>query len=152
MPAEIPTRAPEIPPRPPIPHAHASSQLLIPLFGVDTSIRICLRLFSLGYVLLAAATTPATLVGSVLLVAVGCAALPFMLVKLVGAVGADQQGALLGATEALKTLGAALSAASAPSVFGYFISDAAPIKMPGAPYLLGAALAAGSYVLQPRDG
>lgn len=152
MPAEIPTRAPEIPPRPPIPHADASSQLLIPLFGVDTSIRICLRLFSLGYVLLAAATTPATLVGSVLLVAVGCAALPFMLVKLVGAVGADQQGALLGATEALKTLGAALSAASAPSVFGYFISDAAPIKMPGAPYLLGAALAAGSYFLQPRDG
>ena len=61
------------------------------------------------------------------------------------------QGALLGATEALKTLGAALSSATAPSLFGFFISSRAPVALPGAPYVFGAALALAANVLQAQQ-
>ena len=118
----------------------AVPQVLIPLLGVRRSITLCQRLFVVGYICLSVSATPAALYASTALIAVGCAALPLMLVLLTSLVPPTQQGQLLGATEGLKTIGQALSAASAPGVFGFFISDRAPVQLPGAPYLFGAML------------
>jgi DHA1 family tetracycline resistance protein-like MFS transporter len=123
-------------------------QVLIPALGVRRSIMLCQRLFAVGYVCLSVSSSPAALYASTALIAVGCAALPLMLVLLTSYVPPTQQGKLLGATEGLKTIGMALSAATAPGVFGFFISERSPVQLPGAPYLFGAALAAAANLIQ----
>jgi DHA1 family tetracycline resistance protein-like MFS transporter len=55
-------------------------------------------------------------------------------------VAADQQGQLQGATNSVNSIAQMVGPFLFTLTFAYFISDGAPFKMPGAPFLLAAAL------------
>lgn len=50
----------------------------------------------------------------------------------------DEQGAIQGSLSSLNALSAVIGPLLATQIFRYFISDAAPIHLPGAPFFLGA--------------
>jgi MFS transporter, DHA1 family, tetracycline resistance protein len=55
-------------------------------------------------------------------------------------VAPDQQGQLQGATNSVNSIAQMAGPFLFTLIFAYFISDSAPVKMPGAPFLLAAAL------------
>jgi DHA1 family tetracycline resistance protein-like MFS transporter len=55
-------------------------------------------------------------------------------------VASDQQGQLQGATNSVNSIAQMLGPFLFTLTFAYFISDRAPVKMPGAPFMLAAAL------------
>jgi DHA1 family tetracycline resistance protein-like MFS transporter len=55
-------------------------------------------------------------------------------------VAPDQQGQLQGATNSVNSVAQMAGPFLFTLIFAYFISDAAPVKLPGAPFLLAAAL------------
>ncbi|WP_051228737.1 MFS transporter [Pleomorphomonas oryzae] len=62
-------------------------------------------------------------------------------------VAADRQGELQGAIAAVKGVTMALAPIPMTELFGYFTSDAAPIRFAGAPFLLSAVLMAAALVV-----
>ena len=66
------------------------------------------------------------------------------------AVGADEQGALQGALASLMGLAAVLGPLVGSTAFGYFVSDAAPVYLPGAPFAIGVVLILAALVLAWR--
>ena len=62
-------------------------------------------------------------------------------------VGPDEQGTLQGALSSLTSLTAIFGPLLATHLFGWFTRPAAPVKVPGAPFLLGAALEALALVI-----
>ena len=65
-------------------------------------------------------------------------------------VAPDQQGQLQGATNSVNSIAQMLGPFLFTLIFAYFISDAAPVKLPGAPFLLAAALLALAFVVAWR--
>lgn len=57
-------------------------------------------------------------------------------------VGADEQGAVQGALASLTSVTAVISPVIATNLFGYFISDDAPFKLPGVTFFMGSFLMA----------
>ncbi|MEO6226426.1 MAG: TCR/Tet family MFS transporter [Thermomonas sp.] len=55
-------------------------------------------------------------------------------------VGAEAQGRIQGALTSLVSLGGIIGPAIFAGSFGWFVSDAAPVKMPGIPFLIAAVL------------
>ena len=66
------------------------------------------------------------------------------------AVGADEQGALQGALASVMGLAAVLGPLVGSTTFGYFVSDAAPVYLPGAPFAAGAVLIVAALALAWR--
>ncbi|MBC8102989.1 MAG: TCR/Tet family MFS transporter [Cytophagales bacterium] len=64
--------------------------------------------------------------------------------------GADEQGAVQGALASVQSLMGVAGPIIATWVFGYFTSAAAPVRIPGASFFLGAILVAGAAVLAAR--
>jgi DHA1 family tetracycline resistance protein-like MFS transporter len=62
-------------------------------------------------------------------------------------VGADEQGAVQGALASLTSVTAVISPIAATFLFGYFISDKAPVKVPGISFFMGSFLMALGLVL-----
>ena len=60
---------------------------------------------------------------------------------------ADQQGELQGVITSLNALATILAPVVMTSVFGYFISPAAPFYLPGAPFLLSAVIMVAAVAL-----
>ena len=65
-------------------------------------------------------------------------------------VAPDQQGQLQGATNSVNSIAQMVGPFLFTLTFAYFISDQAPFKMPGAPFLLAAALLALGLVIAWR--
>lgn len=63
----------------------------------------------------------------------------------------DRQGELQGAIAAVKGVTMALAPIPMTELFGYFASDAAPVRFPGAPFLLSAVLMAVALVVIAVD-
>jgi DHA1 family tetracycline resistance protein-like MFS transporter len=63
---------------------------------------------------------------------------------------ANEQGAVQGALASVQSLMGVIGPIIATWVFGYFTSPAAPIRLPGAPFFLGAFLVAGASILAAR--
>ena len=55
-------------------------------------------------------------------------------------VAPEQQGQLQGATNSVQSVSQLVGPFLFTLTFAYFISDSAPVKLPGAPFLLAAAL------------
>jgi len=62
-------------------------------------------------------------------------------------VRADEQGLTQGALTSLESVAAILGPLIGASVFAYFISDSAPVDIPGASFFVGAALAALAWLV-----
>jgi MFS transporter, DHA1 family, tetracycline resistance protein len=65
-------------------------------------------------------------------------------------VAPDQQGQLQGATNSVNSIAQMVGPFLFTLIFAYFIGESAPFKMPGAPFLLAAALLALSLVIAWR--
>ncbi len=65
-------------------------------------------------------------------------------------VAADQQGRLQGATSSVQSISQMLGPFLFTLIFAFFISDHAPFKLPGAPFLLAAGLIALALVIAAR--
>jgi DHA1 family tetracycline resistance protein-like MFS transporter len=65
-------------------------------------------------------------------------------------VAPDQQGKLQGATASVQSLSQLVGPFLFTLTFAYFISDTAPLKLPGAPFLLAAALLVLAAVIAAR--
>ena len=65
-------------------------------------------------------------------------------------VAGDQQGQLQGATNSVNSVAQMVGPFLFTLIFAYFISDSAPVKLPGAPFLLAAALLALALVVAWR--
>jgi DHA1 family tetracycline resistance protein-like MFS transporter len=65
-------------------------------------------------------------------------------------VAPEQQGQLQGATNSVNSVAQMVGPFLFTLIFAYFISDSAPVKMPGAPFLLAAALLALAFVVAWR--
>jgi DHA1 family tetracycline resistance protein-like MFS transporter len=66
-------------------------------------------------------------------------------------VGADEQGGVQGSLTSLASVAGILGPPVAARLFGYFISDSAPIHLPGAAFFFSAILAAFAMVLALRS-
>jgi len=62
-------------------------------------------------------------------------------------VAPDQQGQLQGATNSVNSVAQMVGPFLFTLIFAYFISDSAPVKLPGAPFLLASALLLLSVVI-----
>jgi MFS transporter, DHA1 family, tetracycline resistance protein len=65
-------------------------------------------------------------------------------------VAPEQQGQLQGATNSVNSIAQMAGPFLFTLIFAYFISDSAPVKLPGAPFLLAAALLALALVVAWR--
>ena len=114
-------------------------RLVVPRLGLLRSILWGTLLFAVGQTATAFAPTPARFVGSIFLSSVGCACIPALVALIVEQGGQAERGALLGGLGSLQELCGALGNPLYSRLFAYFISDAAPIKLPGAQFLASAA-------------
>ncbi|MEW5850109.1 MAG: TCR/Tet family MFS transporter [Myxococcota bacterium] len=65
-------------------------------------------------------------------------------------VPADEQGALQGALTGVQSMAAVVGPLLATQLFGYFTSDAAPMKVPGAAFLAGAVIVVAAALVAVR--
>ena len=84
------------------------------------------------------APTPAAFVLAIFASAVGCACIPALVAIIAEQGGPGERGALLGGLGSLTELCGALGNPLYSRLFAYFISDAAPLKLPGAHFIAAA--------------
>jgi len=115
-------------------------RFLVPTLGLRRSIEIGALVYSAGLLGTALSSTPTSLVSSVLFMSVGCICTVSLVAFIANQAEPAERGALLGAVETLQELCEAIAHPMYARIFAYFISDAAPVKLPGAPFLLASAL------------
>ena len=107
--------------------------------GLRKSIEIGALIYAAGLIATAFAHVPKWLVPSVLLSSVGCVCLPALTAFIANQAADDERGAVLGGIETLNELCLALAHSFYGRTLALFISDKAPLKLPGAPFLMAAA-------------
>ncbi len=93
--------------------------------------RICSLLFAAGFALLGSASSTNVVLLSLVVIAAGSVSLPATLALLTNQVSAGEKGAVNGAADTVRTLSSALGFPIMTGLFGFFISDKAPFKLPG---------------------
>lgn len=114
-------------------------RLVVPRLGVGRSIFYGTLLFAAGMLSTAFAPSPATFVLAIFVASVGCACIPALVAIIAEQGGQNERGALLGGLGSVQELCGALGNPLYSRLFAYFISDAAPLKLPGAHFLASAA-------------
>jgi len=117
-------------------------RMLVPRLGLRRSMLIGTGWYALGQLATAFAHTPSRLVSSILFMSVGCIGTVSLVAFISNQAEPAERGALLGAVETLQELCEAVGHSGYGRLFAYFISDAAPVRLPGAPFI-----AAGSLML-----
>ena len=113
-------------------------RLVVPRLGIGRSVFYGSMLFAAGQLATAFAPTPATFVLAILASAVGRACIPALVAIIAEQGGPGERGALLGGLGSLTELCGALGNPLYSRLFAYFISDAAPLKLPGAHFIAAA--------------
>jgi DHA1 family tetracycline resistance protein-like MFS transporter len=113
-------------------------RLVVPRLGIGRSIFYGTMLFAAGQLATAFASTPASFVLAIFASAVGCACIPALVAIIAEQGGEGERGALLGGLGSLTELCGALGNPLYSQLFAYFISDAAPLKLPGAQFIAAA--------------
>lgn len=90
--------------------------------------------------MLGSAQHTAVVIASLVIIAAGSVSLPATLALLTNQVSAAEKGAMNGAADTVRTLSTAVGFIGMTSLFGYFISDRAPFKLPGASLYAGSIL------------
>jgi len=115
-------------------------RLVVPRLGLGRSIFYGSLLFAAGQFATAFAPTPLTFVLAIFVAAVGCACIPALTALIAEQGGQNERGALLGGLGSLQELCGALGNPMYSRLFAYFISDAAPVKLPGAHFIAAGVL------------
>ncbi len=123
---------------------------LVPRIGERRTLLTGLAFGSLGFALMAlAASGPLFLLGIPLLALWGLAG-PATQALITHKVDAHEQGRLQGAVSSLASVAGIFGPALFTQVFALFISDHAPLVLPGAPFLMAAGMLAAGLVVAAR--
>ncbi|MDO7873494.1 TCR/Tet family MFS transporter [Hymenobacter sp. ASUV-10] len=125
-------------------------RIAIPKLGVQRSIIIGLLCYAVGFVLFAAATKGWMMFAFTIPYCLGGLAGPALQSTVSGQVPANEQGELQGALTSLISATGVIGPLMMTSLFAFFTGPKAPVQLPGAPYLLGAALTLTSVALAVR--
>ena len=125
-------------------------RVVVPRLGLRRAIVAGALALALGHALTAVAGTPAAFVGSIFVTAVGCACIPAIVAVLTTQTAPNEQGALLGGLGSIQELCGALGNPAYARLFAYFISDAAPVKLPGAHFVFASALMIACFAVSRR--
>ena len=115
-------------------------QLLVPRLGLKRSIQTGSLVYALGLLATGFAKTPPILVCSVVLTSLGCICIPALVTFIANQAEPSERGALLGGVETLQEACLAIAYVVYGRLFAHFISDKAPMKLPGAPFVLASAI------------
>jgi len=125
-------------------------RIAIPKLGVQRSIVIGLLCYAVGFVLFAAASKGWMMFAFTIPYCLGGLAGPALQSTVSGQVPANEQGELQGALTSLISATGVVGPLMMTSLFAFFTGPNAPVQLPGAPYLLGAALTLTSVALAVR--
>ena len=109
---------------------------LVPRLGLKRSIEVGSVVYALGLLATAFANVPKWIVLSVLMSSVGCIAIPALIAFISNQAAPDERGALLGGVETLSELCLAIAHSTYGRTLALFISANAPMKLPGAPFIM----------------
>lgn len=118
---------------------------LVPRLGLTRSVQAGALIYGVGLLGVAFAATPKVLVLSTLFSSLGCIAIPALIALIASQAAPNQRGALLGGIETLNELCLALAHSGYGRTLALFISDKAPFKLPGVPFLVASALLFGGF-------
>ena len=123
---------------------------IVPKLGERRSVLVGLTITAISFTLYGLATQGWMMYVIPFLGAFGAIAGPSIQSIISNQIEANEQGSVQGALSSLGALTGIVGPLVATGVFSYFISDAAPVKLPGASFLLGAALTVVGVLLAAR--
>ena len=116
-------------------------RILVPLLGLKQAILLGTLIFAAGLVATGLAPTPASFVGSILIVSIGCVCIPAVQGFLANLASPVERGALLGGLGSLSELTGAIGSTMYAGVLAAFNSEHPPLpNLAGAHFLLGSLL------------
>lgn len=113
---------------------------LVPAMGEPRALIVGLCINFLALIGYGAVTQGWMLYSIVALASLGAIGAPATQALITGGAEANEQGAVQGALASLGSVAGFIAPLLSTSLFGYFISDRAPIRLPGAPFFMGALL------------
>ena len=113
-------------------------RVVVPRLGLRRSITGGTLVFAAGLLGTAFAATAPHFFAAILVAAVGCACIPALVAVLTSQTAEGERGALLGGLASVDRLLGTLGTTGYARLFAYFISDAAPFKLPGAHFVAAA--------------
>lgn len=123
---------------------------LVPRLGEPRTIVFGLLINFAGFLGFAAASRGWMMIAAMLFWSLSFVAGPTTQSLISHAYDSNEQGAVQGALTSLQSLTGIVGPLIATFIFGYFTSRAAPLLLPGAPFLLGALLIAAAVLLARR--
>jgi DHA1 family tetracycline resistance protein-like MFS transporter len=118
-----------------------------PKLGNEKSVYVGLSLYAVGLLLFAFASQTWMMFAFLIPYCLGGIAGPALQSIISGEVPANEQGELQGALTSLMSLTSVIGPLIMTNLFSYFTKTNAPVRFPGAPFLLGAILMAVSVFL-----
>jgi DHA1 family tetracycline resistance protein-like MFS transporter len=115
---------------------------LVPLLGEPRSLYLGLVLSTAAFIGYGLATHGWMIYAIIAIASLGAISGPAAQSLITQAVRADEQGETQGALASLQSVAQIIGPIIASTLFGYFISDQAPARLPGAPFFMGAILQA----------
>lgn len=120
---------------------------IVPRLGERRSLLLGVLLGAGAYAGYGLATEGWMIYAIIAVASLGAIAPPALQALITRAVRPDQQGTVQGAMTGLQSIAGICGSFVGAGAFAYFISDRAPVTLPGAPYLIGAGLAALSLLV-----
>lgn len=127
------------------------TRVINPKLGNEKSIYTGLLLYTIGMFLFGVATQGWMMFVFLIPYCFGGIAQPALQSVMAGQVPANEQGELQGALTSMQSACAIIGPLLMNNLFFYFSHDSAPIYLPGAPFLLGAALLLASFIVAYRS-
>ena len=118
--------------------------------GLKYSITWGSIIYAVGLLGVGLSTVPKWVVLSTLVSSVGCIAIPAMIAFIANQAEPHERGAVLGGVETLNELCLAIAHSAYGRTLALFISDAAPFKLPGAPFVLASGFIMASLAVITR--
>ncbi len=127
------------------------TRIVNPLIGNDKSIYIGLMLYTVGMFCFGIANQGWMMFVFLVPYCFGGIAQPALQAVMAGQVPANEQGELQGALASLQSANAIVGPLVMNNLFFYFTHSSAPVYLPGAPFLLGAALLLSAFIIAFRS-
>ncbi len=126
------------------------TRVLVPRFGERRLVGWGVLSAVIGYVVYAAASEGWMMYAGIAIGTLGGIVYPALQSLMSGEVGRDEQGELQGAVSSLVSLAAIAGPPVMTQAFAFFSAPDAPVRLPGAAFVLAALLASGTLVLFRR--
>ncbi len=127
------------------------TRVIIPKLGERRSAVVGFTVSAISYVLYGLAPEGWMVLIVIVFGSLGGLAGPALQGLISRSVGDDEQGGVQGSLTSLSSIANIIGVIVATSLFGYFISDDAPVQLPGAPFFFGAVVIVAGVMLAIRS-